>query len=456
MQHTQLNRTEKKAALTLASVFGIRMLGLFLIMPVLAIYGQQYPDYTPLLVGLAIGAYGLTQALLQIPFGILSDRFGRKPIIVFGLAIFAVGSAVAALADTLAWVIVGRVLQGAGAIAGAILALAADSSRDDQRPKVMAAIGMGIGLAFVLALIIGPLLGSQVGMSGLFWFTTLLAVLGLLLVLFTVKVPVQRTPARDILPVPAELKRISRDGQLLRLNAGVLVLHLVLTAWFVTLPLQLVDAGLAAEHHSWLYLPTLVLSFAIMIPMMLAAVRRQRQVAVMRFSMVLLALSLVAIAIFPDSLGWAVFAVWLFFVGFNYLEASFPALLTQHAPAGSKGSASGLFATCQFFGAFLGGVLGGWLYQQWTTVAVMIFCVALLLCWVLLSIGLRQTSGALRVSLATPGMTSRQGEQLADELTAVAGVQEVIVVPEEAATYLKVDREAYDPAAVKALLQRYT
>ena len=194
MSATGLNRTEKRAALTLASIFGLRMLGLFLIMPVLAIYGQSYPDYTPFLVGIAIGAYGLTQAFLQIPMGWLSDRIGRRPVILGGLAVFALGSVVAAMADTMSGVIVGRILQGAGAIAGAVLALAADSAREEQRPKVMAVIGMGIGLSFVLALIIAPLLGGVIGMSGLFWMTAALAVGGILLMWRGMPVTYQQVP----------------------------------------------------------------------------------------------------------------------------------------------------------------------------------------------------------------------------------------------------------------------
>src|SRR5690554_5587553 len=326
------------------------MLGLFLIMPVLAIYGQSYPDYTPMLVGLAIGAYGLTQALLQIPMGWLSDRLGRKTVILAGLAIVAIGSVVAALADTLAWVVVGRVLQGAGAIAGAVLALAADSAREEQRPKVMAIIGMGIGLSFVLALIIAPLLGAVAGISGLFWLTAILTAASMVAVVTILPVPQQRVPARDILPVPQEMKRLFKNLQLQRLNIDVLILHLVLTAWFVTLPSQLVAAGLGAQHHSWLYLPTLLLSFAVMVPMMLWAMRKDKILVGLRLAIVLLAAGILLIAVFSQQLTALILAVWLFFIGFNYLEANLPALLSQHAPAGNKGSASGIYTTFQFSG----------------------------------------------------------------------------------------------------------
>ncbi|TRW50481.1 MFS transporter [Aliidiomarina halalkaliphila] len=455
MNQSGLNRTEKKAAIALASVFGLRMLGLFLIMPVMAIYGQVYPDYTPFLVGVAIGAYGLTQAFLQIPMGWLSDRIGRRPVIFAGLFVFALGSVVAAMAETMHGVIIGRVMQGAGAIAGAVLALAADSAREDQRPKVMAVIGMGIGLSFVLALIIAPILGEQIGMSGLFWFTAVLALGGMVMLWKVMPATHQKVPSRDVLPVPKELGRLLRDSQLGRLNFGVFVLHLVLTAWFVTLPLQMVEAGLAPQHHSWLYLPTLILSFAVMVPMMIVLVRRQQQVLGMRLAMTLLVVALSVIALFSDQLWTIVLSVWIFFIGFNYLEASFPALLTQHAPAGSKGSASGLFTTCQFAGAFIGGAAGGYFYQQGGTLAVMLFAIALLVLWILASAGLRQVAATTRMNLSIAGVPVEHTEALAAALIEQPGIEEAIVLPEEGTTYLKIKRDQYDAAAIQALIARY-
>lgn len=456
MSATGLNRTEKRAAVTLASIFGLRMLGLFLIMPVLAIYGQSYPDYTPFLVGIAIGAYGLTQAMLQIPMGWLSDRIGRRPVILGGLAIFAFGSVVAALADTMTGVIIGRVLQGAGAIAGAVLALAADSAREEQRPKVMAVIGMGIGLSFVLALIIAPVLGGVIGMSGLFWMTAALAVGGILLLWRGMPVTHQQVPSRDVLPVPKELKRLLKHGQLMRLNFGVFVLHLVLTAWFVTLPLQLVDAGLSAQNHSWLYLPTLLLSFAVMVPMMIILVRRKQQLLGMRLSMLMLIISLLAILVFADALLGLVLGVWIFFIGFNYLEASLPAMLTQHAPVGSKGSASGIYTTWQFLGAFLGGVIGGYSLQKFGPSGVIILCIALLVCWLLVSVGLQQVLATTRMTFQVDGLNERQAASLSSDLTALSGIEEAIVIADEGAVYLKVQRDQYDAQAIQGLLARYS
>lgn len=452
---SKLNATERKSAYSLSAIFGLRMLGLFLIMPVLAVYGMHYPDYSPMLVGLAIGAYGLTQALLQIPMGMLSDRLGRKPIILGGLVIFAMGSIVAAMSDTLAGVVVGRVLQGAGAIAGAILALASDCSRDEQRPKVMAFIGMGIALSFVLALIIAPVLGAKIGISGLFWFTAILTLCAIVAVITALPEPQSHVPSRDVLPVPKEMKRLFGHGQLQRLNLGVLVLHLALTAWFVTLPKQLVEAGLEASSHSWLYLVALILSFVVMVPFMLWAIKKRKIVMGLRVSMLLMAIAIGSVALFASQLWVQAGAVWLFFVGFNYVESNFPALLSQHAPAGNKGSASGIYTTFQFFGAFLGGALGGSIAQYYGPSAVMYFCVILLLCWIVISIGMKQPDSTSRMTLTTGTLKPEQAQQLAAQLVELTGVEEAVVIAEEGAAYLKIDKKRYEHTKAVTLVESF-
>lgn len=441
--------------MSLAAIFGLRMLGLFLIMPVLAIFGQSYPDYSPALVGIAIGAYGLTQALLQIPMGWLSDRVGRKPIILAGLLLFTLGSVVAAMATTLSWVIVGRILQGSGAIAGAILALAADVSRPEQRPKVMAAIGMGIGLSFVIALVLAPILAQAIGISGIFWVTALLSALAALFVMQFIQQPTQKVPSRDILPVPAELKRLLKDTQLLRIQTGVGVLHLVLTAWFVSFPMTLVDAGLEVSWHSVAYLGTVLVSFAFMIPMMLWVIRNEKTILGIRVGAILLILGVGLIAVFSEKLPVLMVAVTLFFVGFNYLEATLPSQLSQHAPAGSKGSASGIYTTFQFFGAFLGGVLGGFISSWLGHNAVMIFCVLLLVCWLMVTIGMRTVKPTTRITLSLPNMSAQNATQVAAQLVDLPGVEEAIVVQDERAVYLKVNQKLYRAEATEQLLAAY-
>lgn len=450
-QHT-LNKTERKAAFSLASVFGIRMLGLFLIMPVLAIYAQTYPDYSPFLVGIALGAYGLTQAVLQIPLGMASDRIGRKPIIIGGLVVFVIGSVVAAMADTLVMVSVGRALQGVGAIAAAILALAADLSRDEQRPKVMAIIGMCIGLAFAISLVVGPLLGGVVGMSGLFWFTAATGVLGIIVLIISVPQVVTTSARRESLPVAAELKGLLKHKQLWCLNSGIFVLHAILTAWFVTIPTQLQSAGFESQTHAWFYLPTLAASIVLMVPMIIKSSKNNSSVQWLRASIAILIVSLGAVFFAGDSAMWLVAALVVFFTGFNFIEASLPSLLTRIAPAGSKGSASGIYSTSQFSGAFVGGVAGGWLLQHYETSGIVIFCLVLLLCWFVISFQMKNPESVTSLSVAMPNLTKDQAKNISERLLTIAGVKEARWVEDDQATYLKVDKKEYDEKAVNELL----
>ncbi|WP_300320221.1 MFS transporter [Idiomarina sp.] len=450
-QHS-LNKTERKAAFSLASVFGIRMLGLFLIMPVLAVYAQAYPDYSPLLVGIALGAYGLTQALLQIPLGMASDRIGRKPIIIGGLVVFVLGSIVAALADSLVMVSVGRALQGVGAIAAAILALAADLSRDEQRPKVMAIIGMCIGLAFAVSLVVGPLLGGIIGLSGLFWFTAATGVLGIVVLVMSVPQVVTTSARRESLPVASELKKLLKHKQLWCLNTGIFVLHAILTAWFVTIPTQLQSAGFESQTHAWLYLPTLAASVVLMVPMIIRSARNNSSVQWLRASIAILIISLATVFYAGESAVWLVAALVVFFTGFNFIEASLPSLLTRIAPAGSKGSASGIYSTCQFLGAFVGGVAGGWVLQNYQTSGIVVFCLILLLCWFVISFLMKNPESVTSLSVATPNLTKDKAIRLSEKLLTIAGVKEARWVEDDQATYLKVDKKAYDEKAVNELL----
>jgi len=455
---TRMNSTEKRAALALAAVFGLRMLGLFLILPVMAIYGVQYPDYAPWLVGLAIGAYGLTQALLQIPMGIVSDRIGRRPVIVAGLLIFAFGSVVAAMADTLVGVVIGRSLQGTGAIAAAVLALAADVSRDEHRPNVMATIGMCIGLAFALALVLGPVLAESVGLSGLFWFTAVAALAGIPALLLGLPKVITRAARREAVPVSTELSSLIQHPQLLRMNLGVFVLHCVLTAWFVVIPLQLLSTGLSTAQHAWIYLPTLALSIAVMVPMLIIAARSKQHVRLFRCGISLL-IAAISIAIAVNALApttwWGIaVAMFVFFAGFNYLEATLPALLTRLAPAGSKGGASGIYSTFQFAGAFCGGLAGGYINQFFGGLGVGIFGLVLLVCWGLVTIGM-QVVGQHKNLTFSVQLTEADAQAALLQLTALAGVEEVRIELADQKAYLKVDQDDFSEHSVIAVLAHY-
>ncbi|WP_428634977.1 MFS transporter, partial [Sedimenticola sp.] len=359
MSRSTLNSQERRASLSLAAIFALRMLGLFMILPVFAIYAEGLQGVTPVTVGLAISAYGFSQAILQIPFGLLSDRFGRKPVIAFGLLLFAAGSVVAALATTIEGVIAGRLLQGSGAIAAAVMALAADLTRDTVRTRVMASIGASIGFAFLIALVAGPLLAGWVGVSGIFWLTAVLALAGIGVLYLAVPAPVRESVHAESEPVPAMFGKVLRDGQLLRMDAGIFILHMVLTAVFVAVPLLLRDTtGLVPSHHGLFYLGVMVCAIAIMVPAIIVGERRGLVLQLLRGAVLLLAVALLLIWSGREALWSVALAMVLFFAAFNILEASLPAIISRLAGPTVKGTAMGVYSSSQFLGAFVGGAAG--------------------------------------------------------------------------------------------------
>ncbi len=382
----RMTRAELRAGLSLSAIFGLRMLGLFFILPVFAVHAPHYEGGDNLtLVGIALGAYGLAQAFLQIPFGMASDRWGRKPVLYFGLAMFAAGSFVAASAGDIWTAIAGRALQGAGAISSVVVALAADLTREAHRTKVMAMVGSMIGLSFAVSLVVAPALYRAVGMGGLFVVVGLLSVAAAGVVAWLVP----DAPARPREGVEAARLADAFGPELLRLNFGILVLHMVQMAMFVVIPPLLVGAGLPLAEHWKLYLPVVGVSFAVMVPPVFYADRRNRPKPVMVGSVALLAATLAALALAGH--GVVVLAVLLlsFFVAFNVLEALLPSLVSRLAPANARGTAIGVYNTAQTLGLFFGGLLGGWVAGRFGTTAVFGTCAALSLAWLALAAGMR-------------------------------------------------------------------
>ncbi len=452
MSMSGLNQIEKKAAFSLASVFGVRMLGLFMILPVFAIYGEQLTGYSPMWLGVAIGAYGLTQALLQIPMGILSDKFGRKPVILAGLVVFLLGSIVAAMSDTIYGVVLGRAIQGMGAIASAILALAADLSREEQRSKVMATIGMFIGLSFTFAMILGPIVADLFGLSGLFWFTGILAILAMFMIQFMVPNSVNKAPRGDLVALPEQITRLILHPQLSRLNWGIFILHMALTACFVTLPKQFVASGLSLEDHWQIYLPTLLGSFLLMVPFMIFAIKKQKEKPMFSVAIMLLSMALFLLWLLPNGFWSLVLSVVLFFTAFNYLEATMPSILSRIAPAGLKGSVMGIYSSSQFLGAFVGGLVGGYIASQYGEKIIFLVMAIVCVIWLLLSFGMQPLKQSKNFSFSIKTTGEKQAEKMADRLIAMPGVIEATLVHTEAVAYLKVDDKVVDLAAIKALL----
>ncbi len=378
----RMSPEERRAGASLASIFALRMLGLFLILPVFSVYAKTLPGGDNLaLVGFALGAYGLTQALFQIPYGIASDIFGRKQVIIVGLLIFALGSFVAAWAPDMHWIIVGRILQGAGAISAAVTALAADLTREEHRTKVMAMIGSSIGLVFALSLVGAPILYGWIGMGGLFCMTGGLALAAIILLLKAVP-PAPPAHGHEKLP----LRRVIFDKDLLRLNLGIFVLHIVQMAMFVVLPHALIDhGGLEAAAHWKVYLPAVLVSFAVMIPAIIAAERKNKMRPIFRAAIALLAIVQLGLLFFGQSL-WTL-SLWLllFFVAFNVLEATLPSLVSRTAPPSAKGAALGVYNTTQAMGLFIGGAGGGYVAQNFGDNAVFAVCIGLALVWLVVA-----------------------------------------------------------------------
>lgn len=439
---------ETRTVTTLASIYALRMFGLFMVLPVLALFAQDYQGATATLVGVAIGAYGLTQAFLQLPFGVWSDRIGRKPVILLGLSLFALGSALCAMADNIWLLIVGRALQGAGAVASTLMALMTDLTREENRTKAMASIGASIGLSFTLAMVAGPILAAWLGLSGLFILTALFSVLAMVVLVALVPTPSQQIRSRDARAFVHQLGDVFQDRQILRLSYGIFALHAVLVACFVAVPVALVNAGLVQASHWQVYLPVMLVAFVFMVPFIIIAEKKQKMKEVLLMAVILLLVSLAILGMELSSVAGISFALWVFFVAFNILEASLPSLVSKFAPAGFKGSAMGVYSTSQFLGAFAGGMLGGYLSEEFGLAGVFFGIMPLLLVWVILVMTMEKPRHLTSYRMALKADAGPY-EQLERELLAVPGVHEVVIMLKDQAAYLKVDNTTFNPTLLK-------
>ena len=446
-------QTEKKAAFSLALVYALRMLGLFMILPVFSLHAHEYSGATPMLIGLAIGIYGLTQGLFQLPFGYLSDRIGRKKVIVVGLLIFCVGSLVAAQAQSITEIIAGRALQGLGAIAAAVMALAADLTREEVRIRIMAIIGMSIGASFMISMVIGPIIAAEFGLRILFLMTAGLALLGILVIVFITPQPPRQCFHRDAQLSLQDVGRIVADPELLKLGVGVFVLHLVLAATFVVFPLVLQESLLVAEKLHWrTYLPVFALSIVFLPPMIIVAEKLRKAQGVFLLAIAMLVVAETGLAFSTSYLANFTMLV-LFFGAFNFLEAMLPANVTRIAPADMKGTAMGLFSSAQFLGAFCGGLIGGVLLATGDYATTFAWLAGILGLWFALALTMKAPAYLKSRIVSLQELEQTEVDSFMESAMAIAGVKEVSVYEAERVAYLKVEK-SFDEAGLQALVTR--
>ena len=441
----KMSPLERKASISLASIYGLRMLGMFLILPIFAVYATHYQGGNNIqLVGLALGAYPLAQALFQLPYGMASDKFGRKNMIYIGLLMLIIGSIVVALAGNIYMVILGRAIQGAGAVSAAVTALLADLTREEHRTKAMAMIGSTIGVTFAISLVLGPALAHWVGIAGIFWLTAILGALAILVIKFVVPNPLISSFHSDASAAPAKLKDVLQNGQLLRLNYGIFALHAAQMAMFIVVPFAILKtSNITVNQHWQIYLPILVGSFILMIP---AIIIGEKKGLLKQVFIGAVALMLVAQLCFAGLIGsfWGVvFSLFAYFVAFNTLEASLPSLISKLAPAAAKGTAMGVYNTSQSLGAAMGSLVGGYLSHHYGFSAVFIFCAVLMGIWLLASFSMK-TPPAVRTKMYHLGETTEaRALTLTQAISALPYVHEAVAIAKEGMLIVKIKTKTF-------------
>lgn len=447
-----MSKSEVRTIASIGLLYVVRMLGLFMVLPVLPLVpAKQLSHITPFLVGVAIGAYGLSQAMLQIPLGLLSDRVGRKPVIFGGLALFVVGSLVAALSSSIYGVIAGRFLQGCGAIASTLLALMSDVTRVENRTKAMAGIGISIGVSFGIALVVGPFVYHVGGISGVFYVTAAGGLLGIAVVALLVPTPAVRSHNPQSEVSVNLISHVLGDASLRRTQVGVFMLQYLLMSSFIVFPLAMRNTGqISDSEHYVIYFWLVLITFLVMGPFMHLS-DKPKYTKPMMLSMI--GLFLVSTLLLADLKGFyaVMFSMVLFFMAFNLLEVIMPALVSKVSAVGERGTAMGVYSTCQFAGGFVGGTVGGFIVTHWGIAYVMYVNAALCALWLVYALGLARPGNYRTVVCRLAGTEQLSTSQLVDGLLSVDGVLDVALLKQERVAYLKVDSDNYDADALAAL-----
>lgn len=442
---------EKRSVISIASLYGFRMLGLFMVLPVMAIYFDGYSGATPFLLGVSLGIYGFTQAIFQLPLGLLSDKIGRRPIIIFGLILFVLGSLVAAVAESAMALVIGRALQGMGAIASTLMALVTDFTSEENRTKAMAAIGGTIGLSFAVAMILGPVIAAATGLSGIFWFTAGLGLLGIVIFIGAMPVaqPMQRN--RETNTDVGQIRSLLGVSILQRLNLGIFCLHLVLMAAFVVVPSILVkDMAIAPESLWWVYLVLLGGGFLAMLPVMIVGEKYQKQKLCFVVAIALMIITTISLSAYRSPWSTPILLL-IFFSAFNLLEASLPSWLSKVCPVGSRGTAMGIYSSSQFMGAFVGGALGGWALGSIGVDGLFILLAAIMLLWLGFALGMQSPKPLKSLVLQVPDKDSNEFKKI---ISSIAGVEDILLIEGEDLAYLKVDPKVIDMAILEPYFNR--
>lgn len=439
-----MNYSWSKTVFPIAAIFSFRMLGLFLLIPIFSIYANDLKDATPTLIGFALGGYGLTQGVLQMPFGMLSDKIGRKPVIAIGLILFTFGSLLGAMTHSIYGMIISRVLQGTGAIGSVLIALLADLTLDHQRTKAMAVIGMTIGISFSISMVISPIIATQFGLSGIFYLTAILATLGLALLLFVIPNPQKEHFHVDSEANPALLRLVIKNKHLQRLNFGIFCQHFILTSTFFALPMiiknQISVGNLAHQWHFYFYL--MVFSFVLMIPFIILAEKKKRLKLVFILAIASTAATQLILTFAFKNWAGLCCLMFIYFVAFNILEALLPSLVSKQAHPNSKGTAMGIYSTSQFLGLFMGGSLSGVIYQWHGIESIFIVNAILSSIWFVISCSLQPNAFARTLILSIKN-SNKTKEDLFNQLSNLKGIIDLAVSDEEHVVYLRVDNERY-------------